>query len=124
MATKRLRVLGNLGGTQEVFIAEYGVTPFAEMEEAYNAGKLLFCRDGKYLVSMYEFVSGTSISFYRATASAIINYYRTATGSWNSKTIELSATKHKEIDDKIGDIDTALDTIIAIQNELIGGDGA
>jgi hypothetical protein len=28
----------------------------------------------------------------------------------------------EEIDDKIGDIETALDSIIAIQNNLIGGD--
>lgn len=36
---------GNID-TSEIFIAEYGVTSFADIETAYNAGKSVFCKDG------------------------------------------------------------------------------
>lgn len=34
---------GNID-TSEIFIAEYGVTSFADIETAYNAGKVIFCK--------------------------------------------------------------------------------
>ena len=128
MATKRLQLLGDL---QEVFIAEYGVTTFTEMEEAYNAGKLVFCRYNNNLIPMHECVPGKNMAFYKVSSTQIQNCYCTLVNGWRSQNNILSATKHEEIDGRldgiegqIGDIETALDTIIAIQNELIGGDGA
>jgi hypothetical protein len=86
---------------QEVFIAEYGVTTFAEMDEAYSAGKVLFLRTGSYLVPMYNIEAGTSISFYRTTSSQIINYYRTAKGNWSQKTLNLCDARHAELENQI-----------------------
>lgn len=97
----------------EVFIAEYGVTTFAEMDEAYNAGKLLFCRDGKYLVPVYDFIAGVSVSFYRVTSTQVVNYYRTAKGTWNQKTLNLCASTHEDFDSRI----TALETTVASLTE-------
>lgn len=39
---------GNID-TSEIFVAEYGVTSFADIETAYNAGKSVFCKDGDML---------------------------------------------------------------------------
>lgn len=38
---------GNID-TSEVFVAEYGVTSFADIQTAYNAGKAVFCKQNNY----------------------------------------------------------------------------
>lgn len=88
-------------GASEVFIAEYSKTTFAEMDEAYSAGKVLFLRTGSYLVPMYNIEAGTSVSFYRTTSTQIINYYRTAKGNWSQKTLNLCAATHEELESQI-----------------------
>lgn len=128
-------------GPAEVFIAEYGVTTFAELEEAYNAGKVLFCRVGNYVVLMHSHIAGESTSFFRVTANDRTNYYCTVDG-WSNKVAVHKPGAHAASHgtdgsdpitpesigaasaETVGDIETALDGIIAIQNELIGGDGA
>lgn len=110
-------------GPAEVFIAEYGKTTFAEMDEARAAGKLLFLHTGNNIVPMYDHVAGSSVSFYRITSSQVINYYRTAKGNWSNKTINLCDERITGIESNLGDIETALDTIIAIQEELINNGG-
>lgn len=38
----------------EAFIAEFDVTSWTDVTDAWNAGKLLFCRKGKYLMPLYS----------------------------------------------------------------------
>lgn len=124
-AEEQAQARANIGADQ-VFIAEYGKTSFAEMDEARAAGKLLFLHTGNNIVPMYDHVAGSSVSFYRITSSQVINYYRTAKGNWSNKTINLCDERLTGIESNLGDIESALDTIIAIQEELInngGGDG-
>lgn len=109
-------------GTAGVFVAEYGVTPNADMEEAYKAGKALFCRDGIYLTPLYHRTSGGSFVFMSNDSESQTNRYCGITSGWNKKTTKLCATKFNDIDETIGDIETALDSIIEIQNSLIGGE--
>lgn len=105
-------------GPAEVFIAEYGVTSFAEMEAAYNAGKLIFCRDGKYLVPMYDLIAGTSVSFYRTTSTQVVNYYRTVKGAWNQKILNLCDEKHKDLESQIQALE---ERIAALESSASGG---
>lgn len=127
-------------GTAEVFIAEYGVTTHAELQEAYNAGKVLFCQDGSYLAHLYQVTAGGSYAFYRVTNNLVTNSYCSITG-WGRQTIHHTPGAHgvshgangsdpitpESIGaasvEQIGDIESALDSIIEIQNTLIGGDG-
>ena len=101
--------------TAEVFVAEYGVTTNAEMEEAYNARKALFCRDGVYTVPLYQRTNSGSFVFMSNDSETSTNRYCGITSGWNKKTGKLCATA-------LGDIETALDSIIEIQNSLIGGE--
>lgn len=127
-------------GPEEVFIAKYGVTTFAELEEAYNAGKITFCQVNNYRVAMHAYIPGRNMTFFRVTSDDRTNYYCTSTG-WGTAiakhTPGVHATQHGAGGSDpitpesigaasakiVGDIETALDSILAIQNELIGGDG-
>lgn len=46
---------GNID-TLEIFIAEYGVTSFADIQTAYNAGKAIFCNNNNHLYVLYNFL--------------------------------------------------------------------
>lgn len=102
-------------GGNEVFVAEYGKTTFAELEEACDSGKILFCRENNFISPMYSRTPGKSMYFYRNNAETNISVYCTSNG-WN-KTV-----KHL-CEQSLGDIEAALDRIIDIQNSLMGGDG-
>lgn len=102
-----------LGETEKVFIAEYGVTTHAELKAAYDAGKALFCKEGTYFAPLYQQTSGGSFAFYRSTVDTLTNVYCSSSG-WGKKATPLCKTK-------FGDIETALDNIITIQETLIGG---
>lgn len=108
---------------KEIFIAEYGVTTYEELETAYNAGKALFCRKDIYVMPLYSHYPDSSFSFCVITTTQRLNYYITAADKkWTGLAADLCGPKFTEIEESIGDIDAALDGIIAIQNELIGGD--
>lgn len=99
----------------EVFVAEYGKTTFAELEEAYGKYKVLFCREGNYLSPMYSRTPGVNMCFYRNNADVTINAFCKPDG-WHKSVRHLC-------EEALGDIEAALDSILAMQEGLMGGDG-
>lgn len=108
------------GGVPVTFI-EYGGPTFAEMEEMLRAGKFLICKDRQFHMPIYDWNVGSNISFRRFSTTECFNYYCTSADTWATKTTLLSNERLESIESTIGDIDSALDSIIAIQNSLIGG---
>jgi hypothetical protein len=96
-----------------VFIAQYGETTLAELHEAFNADKVLFCKDGGYITPMFRVLS-SGVIFCRNDDNNLVTTYCNKNG-WNKKTTTLCESK-------LGDIEAALDSILKIQNALIGGD--
>lgn len=67
---------GNID-TSEIFIAEYGVTSFADIETAYNAGKKIFCKLNDLILNpeifssnVFQFEGITGLTIYRITCSS------------------------------------------------------
>lgn len=148
--TEAVRAIAQEGGTDgadNVFVAEYGVTTREEIVAAVEAGKAVFCLYNDVPCAL-DYVEATSIYFFGIRAFRI---YRPslANNHWTFSTdgIERTSQKVKTISDAstdsqypsakavydlvsplsedIGDIDTALDSILAIQNSYInGGEGA
>lgn len=110
-------------GPAEVFIATYGETTYKELEDAYNAGMTLSCKDGTYYSPLFQRTASGSYTFYSSSSSKTTNRYCTASGGWNRKDMNICEDRFVELENTLGDIDTALDNIIAIQESLMGGDG-
>lgn len=116
--------------TFDVSISKEGVvttdTTYEEIESAYNEGKLIIC--------MVEYASNTLIvplSIYDNIRFIFKMFYDNAHMdlecvaldpgyAWNVYKTDI--VTQEEFDKAIGDIETALDNIIAIQNEVIGGE--
>ena len=90
-------------GPENLFIAEYGVTTYAELKAAYEAGKALFCKDGSYFAPLYQKTSGNSFAFYRTTADTVTNAYCSSTG-WGKKTTALCDTALTAIGARLDDV--------------------
>lgn len=88
-------------GVPEVVFVQYGKTPFAEMEEAIKAGKLLVCINGAIYAMIYDWHEGKDMSFRRFTTVDCLNYFCTKTGGWNTKTTPLQDARHTELENQI-----------------------
>lgn len=55
-----------------VFIAEYGVTTYSQMLQAWNAGKVILCRHGEYLLLLYRHKANTYFSFKTSTGNRVV----------------------------------------------------
>lgn len=73
---------GNID-TSEIFIAEYGITSFADIETAYNAGKVVFCNahNGNYLP--ITGVTSTRIVFDQQVGKTLWTYFVTKNVGWD-----------------------------------------
>ena len=82
----------DIAGIAEMFIATYGKTTFAELENAYNAGKVVFCSrvdDGNNAccVPMTEYEQGAYMAFARTvSATSVVRYSCTAGNVWKMET--------------------------------------
>lgn len=116
------------GGATEVYRASYDVYSytligeFADLKEAFDSGKIVmltcdtpvgnvwsFCCDG-YENADYGTIGAECLVFHSCSTESIRTLYVCADGTIQEKFVN------------IGDIDTALDRIIEIQNSLIGGE--
>lgn len=110
-------VKNEISKAKEVFIAEYGVTTFAEMDEAYNTGKVLFCKEGRNLTPLYQVTSDGSYAFYRINAKELTNIYRTQK-QWGKAVSKLCASTLEDFESRI----TALEErITELENANSGG---
>jgi hypothetical protein len=67
-----------------VYCAEYGVTTYAEIKAAVDAGKLCFCKRDNILVPLYD-VTSARIRFINATPTLNVWYYAvTSANSWSN----------------------------------------
>lgn len=95
----------------DVFIAEYGVTTITELEEAFNAGKMLFCKDGAYISPLYQKSSAGSFSFYSNDSANQTNRYCTAKNIWNKKTTALCSGAIADIQEELSRLTDELETV-------------
>lgn len=58
--------------THPVFVAEYGVTTYSQILQAWNAGKVILCRHGEYLSLLYRHKANTYFSFKTSTGNRVV----------------------------------------------------
>lgn len=107
-------------GTAGVFIAEYGVTTHVELEEAYNAGKMLYCKDGAYYSCLYQRTSSGSFCFYGNDSASLKNRYCTKSSGWKAKTLILCDASLAALADEIEKLKKEL---ADIKKYGVGGNG-
>ena len=90
---------GNID-TSEVFIAEYGVTSFADIQTAYNAGKAIFCKGNNVnfpsnFTSLFSLDSSRATFFsFGANANALV-FKCTSSSVWSYETYYAEQTSNK-----------------------------
>lgn len=83
-------ILQNVGGGSDVFVAEYGVTTYNEILEAYNADKIVIC---KYNNVVYRLVYAVNIMHFAANVNKTLMYVRCPqSNKWQQST---ENTEHK-----------------------------
>lgn len=113
---------GNID-TSEVFIAEYGVTSFTDIETAYNAGKVVFCKYNNFLYVLQQFMPVAEAIFtaINSTSSGIIHCdYSTSVGTngWFAQYNTLQSTVSKVTSISIASTDTQYPSAKCVYNEL------
>lgn len=116
-------------GIDNVFIGDENTT----LEEFYNAhcaGKMCFMkrnmaggRTGYWVAYTMSSVMANFYEFSSTPDGQVSISYATLDSSGNFTSKSVMPADKTYVDEAIGDIETALDAIIAIQNSLIGGDG-
>lgn len=82
--------LQNVGGGSDVFVAEYGVTTYNEILEAYNADKIVIC---KYNNVIFRLVYAVNIMHFAANVNKTLMYVRCPqSNNWLQST---ENTEHK-----------------------------
>lgn len=82
--------LQNVGGGSDVFVAEYGVTTYNEILEAYNADKIVIC---KYNNVIFRLVYAVNIMHFAANVNKALMYVRCPqSNKWQQST---ENTEHK-----------------------------
>lgn len=91
---------GNIN-TSEIFIAEYGVTSFADIETAYNAGKILACawndtstNEKRVSINVYMQIVNGNYGFYFNFVGASDSYtlYILSSNQWSLSSFPLQRT--------------------------------
>ena len=113
---------GNID-TSEVFIAEYGVTSFADIETAYNAGKVVFCKYNNFLYVLQQFMAVNEAIFtaINSNSSSIIHCnYSTSVGinGWFAQYNTLQSTTSKVTSLSSSSTDTQYPSAKCVYDEL------
>ena len=78
---------------KEIFIAEYGVTTFAEIEEAYNAGKtVIILREVETTINvavLTRIEAGEAAYFTQLMDDSVVKYSVNAVGNWSMSSYTL-----------------------------------
>jgi len=111
-------ITDGLASHNAIQIVEYAEKGYAVYCDPYNDGKTR-CALSRYCVDDEDNVYA---KFAFACAEEGILYVWEIYGDGSIDFYEFISVSNGDFKSKIGDIDTALDSIIAIQNELIGGD--
>lgn len=125
--SKKLATEEYVDNANNIFIAEYGVTTGEELEEAYNAGKTIFCKDGAKLLTLtgydygdYTFVGGAQNTRYIAQYFSFLRI-------WHSETQTLSFEGHEHESGEImyngTPISAKVDELDSNMSQLIGDIG-
>lgn len=84
------------GGTTEVFWATYGSTSFADVDEAYQAEKVVLCKYDSYVFLLNEHSDATHYTFINTLGSTVREIFLSTTGGsspgtgWAYATYQLS----------------------------------
>lgn len=62
------------GGESDVFVVEYGVTPYQEIYEAYNTGKVIICYNYPFICTLFE-VSPSYVTFVAVASDSTIHFF-------------------------------------------------
>lgn len=124
---KKFQPGGGGGSASCRFVAEYNVTPFEEIEAAYKARLELQLKQDNLVgcLTLARITEEQSAYDYAQFELFDYNGYMrsvrvTRDNTWAVVNAPYASVAY--VGEKVGDIETALDGIIAIQTELIGGD--
>lgn len=80
------------GGDSNIFVATYGTTTTADIEEAYQAGKLIYCIYSSRLYTYGYRSSATAHYFYAWQGNTKYHIYTSGTATWNSSSTSMAPT--------------------------------
>lgn len=112
----------------DVVFIDYGDTSVVAPDVINLAaqGKIVCVREegaGSERIGYFFEGTGESATFYGHLSACVEWFVRLAGSEWTAEIINIATQESfDELKEQIGDIDSALDGIIAIQNSLIGGD--
>lgn len=112
----------------EVFIAEYGVTSYADVLAAYNAGKAVFAKRNSEFYELGYYESGTKFEFY-LTRLTLTKRISVASSGWNAGELILVSNDIKINDKRLSanitldasDVDALPDTTTYAESKTVGG---
>lgn len=100
---------GNID-TSEIFVAEYGVTSYADVQTAYNSGKAVFCNQSDAMFPLVSLTSNNAIFSTSFNNNCIYSRKVDNTNTWSYTNIALARTAD------IPDISTKQDTLVSGTN--------
>jgi hypothetical protein len=112
---------------KEIFIAEYGVTTIEEMKSAYDAGKMLFCKDGARILPLTSFSSNNPIFVGGTQNKRFMAYYSSSLAEWGKVDQDLVFAGHEHESDDImyngAPISVKVDELDSNMSQFIGDIG-
>lgn len=86
---------GNNEVPDEIFVAEFNVTTFSEIQTAYNEGKTIFLKHSNTLYNMTAY-SNSMITFsgFRNNAESVYRYTVNSSNSWNYEGVPQTPKSH------------------------------
>ena len=80
------------GGDSNIFVATYGTTTTADIEAAYQAGKLIYCIYSSRLYTYGYRSSATAHYFYAWQGNTKYYIYTSSTATWNNSSTSIAPT--------------------------------
>lgn len=116
---------GGGGGGVTPLYAIYGETTYDEIVNAHRAGRPVYAvreADGVEFVAPLQNVTSSRAVFHTSLPDGQLLHWQVwkDSGTWSQGAVPYATSTY--VDGLVGDIETALDSIITIQNSLIGGD--
>lgn len=109
---------GNID-TSDVFIAEYGVTSFSDIQTAHNAGKAIFCKGGHFNFTSLFTLNNSLATFFSFGASANALIYKcTSSSVWTTEIYYAEQTSNKVTSISSSSTDTQYPSAKCVYDEL------
>lgn len=110
----------DLDVSDEVFIATYNSTTYADVLAAYNAGQAVFCKYGDYFVPLSQYYNSREFYFYYFRNGSAGRYTLTTSG-WSYGTLSFVSTSRKVNGKALSSDVTLSASDVGAQEELVSG---